>query len=300
MELSAPQPVPAFEQPSFRTADAVALRLREAKSQSNICAGGRTACAYLCTFCDPIFYLLFEVKDQPSRRCLTLNLEHFCRYRGGALSTREPSFAACFGRCIVGPPIMAGLTPSPDISPVSAATTNGLFPRDSFCLNLSTLPDASNFMLKSALRSPHLLESPNGLFFGGTGLNSYRKRPRNMSQSSGTDREMSTNGTPPATSQTGSTAPVNTNSNGTNSEQRPPNKKRPSTDTIDYPRRRATIAVLQLNSLYLLTTDGCSARYAGPGNQDAMARGQNAGSVQSSTQNASTGSLGSSWTLATN
>ena len=143
---------------------------------------------------------------------------------------------------------MAGLTPSPDISPVSAATSNGLFPQDSFCLNLSALPDSSNFMLKSALRSPHLIGSPNGLFFGGTGLNSYRKRPRNMSQSSGTDREMSTNSTPPATHHTGSTAAVSTISNGTHSEQRPPNKKRPSTDTIDYPRRRATIAVLQASS----------------------------------------------------
>ena len=149
---------------------------------------------------------------------------------------------------------MAGLTPSPDISPVSAATTNGLFPRDSFCVNLSTLPDASSFMLKSALRSPHLLESPNGLFFGGAGLsNSYRKRPRNMSQSSGTDREMSTNGTPPATNQAGSTAPTSTISNGTSSEQRPPNKKRPSTDTIDYPRRRATIAVWQRVALLCST-----------------------------------------------
>lgn len=143
---------------------------------------------------------------------------------------------------------MAGLTPSPDISPVSAATTNGLFPRDSFCLNLSTLPDASGFMLKSALRSPHLLESPNGLFFGSGGLNSYRKRTRNMSQSSGTDREMSTNGTPPATNPGGTTAPTSINSNGTSSEPRPSNKKRPSTDTIDYPRRRATIAVLQNSS----------------------------------------------------
>ena len=151
---------------------------------------------------------------------------------------------------------MAGLTPSPDISPVSAATTNGLFPQDSFCLNLSALPDSSNFMLKSALRSPHLIGSPNGLFFGGTGLNSYRKRPRNMSQSSGTDREMSTNSTPPATHHTGSITAVSTISNGTHSEQRPPNKKRPSTDTIDYPRRRATIAVLQLSfcNTHILTS----------------------------------------------
>lgn len=136
---------------------------------------------------------------------------------------------------------MAGITPSPDVSPVSAATTNGHFPQDSFCLNLSTLPDANSFVLKSALRSPHLLDSPNGLFSGGGVLsNPFRKRPRNMSQSSGTDREMS-NDTPPA--QTNGIAPTSNGSNGTSAEPRPSSKKRPSTDTIDYPRRRATIAV---------------------------------------------------------
>lgn len=135
-------------------------------------------------------------------------------------------------------PIMAGVTPSPDVSPVSAATTNGLFPRDSFCLNLSTLPDASNFVLKSTLKSPHLLESPGGFYSGNGVLNgSFKKRPRNMSQSSGTDREMSNDNTSP--NQPNGTAPT---SNGT-SEPRASNKKRPSTDTIDYPRRRATIAV---------------------------------------------------------
>lgn len=215
------------------------------------------------------------------------------------LLTPEDFSAACPGRCTAGPPIMAGLTPSPDISPVSAATTNGLFPRDSFCLNLSSLPDASSFMLKSALRSPHLLESPNGLYFGSGGLsNSYRKRPRNMSQSSGTDREMSTNGTPPATNQAG--APSSTISNGTSSEPRPPNKKRPSTDTIDYPRRRATIAVLQHAFSLPLNTDNCSVRFVGPGSHDATAQGRNAGFVQNSTQNAFTGNRVLSWTQATN
>lgn len=142
----------------------------------------------------------------------------------------------------IRPPIMAAITPSPDVSPVSAATTNGQFPRDSFCLNLSTLPDAGSFILKSALRSPHLLESPNGLFsVHGGSSNSFRKRPRNMSQSSGTDREMSSDLTPPAQS---NGAPTSHNGNGTSSESRPSTKKRPSTDTIDYPRRRATIAVL--------------------------------------------------------
>ncbi|KAF2687853.1 hypothetical protein K458DRAFT_294921 [Lentithecium fluviatile CBS 122367] len=130
---------------------------------------------------------------------------------------------------------MACVTPSPDVSPVSAATTNGQFPRDSFCLNISTLPDAGNFVLKSALKSPHLLESPNGFsptsgFLTGT----FKKRPRNMSQSSGTDREMSSDPTHP---QSNGAPPT---SNG--SEPRATTKKRPSTDTIDYPRRRATIA----------------------------------------------------------
>ena len=139
---------------------------------------------------------------------------------------------------------MAGITPSPEVSPVSAATTNGGFPRDAFCLNLSTLPDANSFVLKSALRSPHLLESPNGLFSGSGGLTgTIKKRPRNMSQSSGTDREMSNDNTPPA--QTNSVPPTSNGTSGTSAESRPANKKRPSTDTIDYPRRRATIAVQQ-------------------------------------------------------
>jgi hypothetical protein len=138
---------------------------------------------------------------------------------------------------------MTAITPSPDISPVSAATTNGQFPQDSFCLNLSTLPDTGNFALKSALRSPHLLESPNGFFSGRGGLsNSFTKRPRNMSQSSGTDREMSSDLTPPA--QSNGMPPTSNGTNGNHSEPRPNPKKRPSTDTIDYPRRRATIAVL--------------------------------------------------------
>jgi hypothetical protein len=144
---------------------------------------------------------------------------------------------------------MAGITPSPDVSPVSAATTHGGFPRDAFCLNLSTLPDANTFILKSALTSPHLLDSPNGLFPGSLGLsNPFKKRPRNMSQSSGTDREMSNDNTPPA--QANGIAPTSNGTNGTSTDSRPSTKKRPSTDTIDYPRRRATIAV-QRSYLYL-------------------------------------------------
>jgi hypothetical protein len=180
-----------------------------------------------------------------------------------------------------------------NVSPVSAATTNGRFQRDSFCLNLSTLPDSSGFMLKSALRSPHLIESPNGLFSGNSGMSAtYRKRPRNMSQSSGTDREMSINGTPPAQSQSGSTAPT---SYGSHSEPRPANKKRPSTDTLDYPRRRATIAVQQHSQSHIsqILTFG-SVRSVDPENPGVMETDQNAGFAPNSTQNASTENQASS------
>jgi hypothetical protein len=164
-----------------------------------------------------------------------------CRYRGCTTAHAAELECSLPWPPSIRPPIMASITPSPDVSPVSAATTNGQFPRDSVCLNLSTLPDAGNFILKSALRSPHLLESPNGLFSGDSS-NPFRKRPRNMSQSSGTDREMSSELTPPA--QSNGTAPTSNGTNGSNTEPRPSSKKRPSTDTIDYPRRRATIAVL--------------------------------------------------------
>ena len=175
---------------------------------------------------------------------------------------------------------MAGITPSPDVSPVSSATTNGRFPRDAFCLNLSTLPDANSFVLKSALTSPHLLDSPNGLFSGAGRLsNPFKKRPRNMSQSSGTDREMSNENTPPASN---AIAPTSNGSNGSNAEPRPASKKRPSTDTIDYPRRRATIAV-QLPSVHVPQTQQLtvtSAKYVGRESLDATARDQSADFAQ--------------------
>jgi len=171
---------------------------------------------------------------------------------------------------------MAGITPSPDVSPVSSATTNGGFPQDAFCLNLSTLPDANSFILKSALTSPHLLDSPNGLFSGAGRLsNPFKKRPRNMSQSSGTDREMSNETTPPASN---GIAPTSNGTDGSGPEPRPATKKRPSTDTIDYPRRRATIAV-QLPSLPHPSTpaaDRSSVKYVGRESLGAMARDQSA------------------------
>lgn len=65
-----------------------------------------------------------------------------------------------------------------------------------------------------------------------------------MSQSSGTDREMSSEATP----NPGNGAPPTSNG----AEPRPTSKKRPSTDAIDYPRRRATIAVIRPNHISAL------------------------------------------------
>ncbi|KAF2759975.1 hypothetical protein EJ05DRAFT_317638 [Pseudovirgaria hyperparasitica] len=132
---------------------------------------------------------------------------------------------------------MPTLSPSPDVSPVSAAAAaNSHYLRDSFCLNLSTLPDANNYSIKSSLASSHLLDSPtDGLYSPISNLSvsgaPFRNRPRNMSQSS-TDRE-----TPYDTSLlSNGQAPTSHGDACTNP------KKRPNTDAIDYPRRRATIA----------------------------------------------------------
>jgi hypothetical protein len=165
---------------------------------------------------------------------------------------------------------------------VSAATTNGHFPRDAFYLNLSTLPDASSYVLKSALKSPYLLESPNGLFPGSSRLsNPFKKRPRNMSQSSGTDREMSNDNTPPA--QANGIAPTSNGANGSSTEPPMSSKKRQSTDTIDYPRRRATIAVQQPFYIHspIQQLTAFSVKYAGHESRDATAIARNADYVPS-------------------
>jgi hypothetical protein len=128
---------------------------------------------------------------------------------------------------------MTAATPSPDVKPMSAkAAANS-----TFGLSLAQLPDASEFTLKTPLRSPHLLESPTGFLpSNGFGSHSTKKRPRNMSHSS-TERELSHEGLPQT-------------SDPTSADVKAISKKRASTDTIDYPRRRATIAVSQMPDLY--------------------------------------------------
>ncbi|KAB2574113.1 hypothetical protein BFW01_g1427 [Lasiodiplodia theobromae] len=151
---------------------------------------------------------------------------------------------------------MTPVTPSPDVSPLSAeptttaALSHAQYSRsgDAFALNLGSLPDASNFLLKTSLKSPHLpLDSPacfpfspmSNTFLNGSG--NYKKRSRNMSTTSSAERDVQSNMDSQATPHQHS-AFSNGTTNGTADIQSSNAKKRPSDGTIDYPRRRATIA----------------------------------------------------------
>jgi hypothetical protein len=102
-----------------------------------------------------------------------------------------------------------------------------------------------------------------------------------MSQSSGTDREMSNDNTPPA--QANGIAPTSNGANGSSTDTQLSSKKRQSTDTIDYPRRRATIAVQQPFYMYgpIQQLTAFSVRYVGHESRDAMAIARNANYVRS-------------------
>lgn len=212
------------------------------------------------------------------------------------------------------PPIMTPVTPSPDVSPLSAeptttaALSHAHYSRagDAFALNLGTLPDASNFLLKTSLKSPHLpLDSPacfpfspmSNTFLNGSG--NYKKRSRNMSTTSSAERDVQSNMDSQATPHQHSVF-SNGTTNGTADVQSSNAKKRPSDGTIDYPRRRATIAVCWLLDPLLRMTDVCSsAKSAARASPAAMATAPSAGSVPSSTPSASTASPASSWMPAT-
>jgi len=122
---------------------------------------------------------------------------------------------------------MDELTPPPDVSPVSL--TNGYFAGDVSQPKASISPNVRH-ALPNAKRAVKLAPAspPEGSVVMGPG--NVNGRGRTMSQSSSTDREMSTEvmGQP---------------LNGNNDETRSTSRKRPSSDTLDYPRRRATIAV---------------------------------------------------------
>lgn len=148
-----------------------------------------------------------------------------------------------------------------------------------------------------SLKSPSALKAQRTPSFGRDGFMGAAQKARNMSQSSDHRLETVGNGMAKTPSDEGSN-PL----------------KRRNTDVggVDYPRRRATIAVRFATShqgdsrsragnwsVPLLTDVCASVRSADRGSRDAMARSRSASSAQSSAQNASTESLASSWMPAT-
>ncbi|KAF1983540.1 hypothetical protein K402DRAFT_406780 [Aulographum hederae CBS 113979] len=126
---------------------------------------------------------------------------------------------------------MAALTPSPDVSPVSL--TNGYFAGDSFPPpNSNSKHSVSPVIVTNShsktKRSVKLATgtAPHGHFRTRLTVNG---KVRTMSQSSSTDRELSTEVVGQQTGQS-------------TDEPRPNPRKRQNSDTVDYPRRRATIA----------------------------------------------------------
>jgi hypothetical protein len=119
--------------------------------------------------------------------------------------------------------------------------------RDKFQIDIPedqlTLITNGNGHVNGNLSSPNPLKSPNGRRIAGfsrEGILGSAQKARNLSQSSG-DRESMTNGI----------------QNRQNSDDGINPLKRRSTDAgIDYPRRRATIAVSQIN-LFLVILFNC-------------------------------------------
>lgn len=126
---------------------------------------------------------------------------------------------------------------SPDISPTTSAPPNGLpVLRDSFSLNLSSSPSGGGSGSgggggggggggAGSLSNGGSIIAGNGSDHGGS-----NNHERALSQ--GSDRDIPMSG-------------LSTNSNGTNGSMSTPasNRKRQSVDGVEYPRRRATIAV---------------------------------------------------------
>jgi hypothetical protein len=147
--------------------------------------------------------------------------------------------------------------------------------RDKFQIDIPenhlTLVTNGNGQVNGNLTSPNPLKSPNArrvATFSREGILGSAQKARNLSQSSG-DRESMTNGL---------------QQNRQNSDDGINPLKRRSTDAgIDYPRRRATIAVCKSifgNAFQLLITID-SARSVAPESHDVMERSQNVSSAQS-------------------
>ncbi|KAF2088614.1 hypothetical protein K490DRAFT_39333 [Saccharata proteae CBS 121410] len=125
---------------------------------------------------------------------------------------------------------MMTLIPSPEMSPLTTAPTDGHPPQDSFCLDLSIFSDPNDLISSATLQSPHSsLASPNNSYTAHSlPGRSYRKRPHITSLSSVEHDRI-------GAIQPHSLGPGDTESQSSS-------RKRTSTDAVDYPRKRAIIA----------------------------------------------------------
>jgi hypothetical protein len=114
------------------------------------------------------------------------------------------------------------------------------FAPESYSLSFSPSVDSHDFAFNQALKANGFVQhNINGSFGtlqnGGLMIEDVKARPRNMSMSSGTDREQSIEEKPRRKASSAGDGEISRSS-----------KKRSLndvSDTIDYPRRRATIAV---------------------------------------------------------
>jgi hypothetical protein len=131
---------------------------------------------------------------------------------------------------------------SPALSPHSFPTTSQSgpfsFTPESYSLSFSPFVESHDFAFNQTLKAHSIAQQHHGSFApqhnGGLMIEDVKARPRNMSMSSGTDREQSVEAKP---RRKGSSA------DGENNRSSNPRKRSLPADTIDYPRRRATIAV---------------------------------------------------------
>jgi len=144
------------------------------------------------------------------------------------------------------------------------------------------------------LHSPNPLKTPTArrlANFSREGILGSAQKARNLSQSSG-DRESITNGL--HNRQNG-----NGNGNGTSDDGINPLKRRSTDAGIDYPRRRATIAVSTLGLICFAKAELPSAKYAVQGSHGVMEQNQSASFALSLGPNAFTESRVSNSTLVT-
>lgn len=116
---------------------------------------------------------------------------------------------------------------SPDVSPTTSVPSNGLPAlRDSFSLTLSSSPSGGGGGGGAGSHSNGGGSTITGNSSDHGGNNNHERAP-----SQGSDRDITMTG-------------LSTTSNGTNgSLPTPTSRKRQSVDGVEYPRRRATIAV---------------------------------------------------------